>query len=178
MPFLRVLRPADANETAAALRIAIDGDGASALVLSRQKVPVLDGTSAEGVARGAYVLRDGGKDPDVVLIGTGSEVHVCVGAADLLAKDGVRASVVSMPCWDLFEAQDETYQASILPPDSPILAVEAAASFGWDRWADDSVSIDRFGASAPGEVALAKLGYTPEHVAQRARDLIDELGED
>jgi len=175
MPFLRVLRPADANETAAALRIAIDGDGASALVLSRQKVPVLDGTSAEGVARGAYVLRDGGKDPDVVLIGTGSEVHVCVGAADLLAAEGVRASVVSMPSWDLFEAQDEAYQESVLPPDSAILAVEAAASFGWDRWADDSVSIDRFGASAPGEVALAKLGYTPEHVAQRARELIEEL---
>jgi transketolase len=178
MPFLRVLRPADANETAAALRIAIDGEGASALVLSRQKVPVLDGTSAEGVARGAYVLRDAGRDPDVVLIGTGSEVHVCVGAAELLAAEGVRASVVSMPCWDLFEAQDETYQASVLPPDAAILAVEAAASFGWDRWADDSVSIDRFGASAPGEVALAKLGYTPEHVAERARELLAELEED
>ena len=103
--------------------------------------------------------------------GNGGLVGVSAGS------DGVRASVVSMPCWDLFEAQDEAYQESVLPPDAAILAVEAAASFGWDRWADDSVSIDRFGASAPGEVALAKLGYTPEHVAQRARELIDELEE-
>ena len=83
-----------------------------------------------------------------------------------------------MPCWDLFEMQDDAYQESVLPPDVPTLAVEAASSFGWDRWADDSVSIDRFGASAPGEVALEKLGYTGENVARRAVALIDELEED
>jgi transketolase len=180
MPFLRLLRPADANETAAALRIAIDGTGASGLVLSRQKLPVLDGTADrhDDVARGAYVLQDCEGEPDVVLVGTGSEVSVCLDAAKLLAEDDIAARVVSMPCWDLFEVQDDDYQASILPPDVPTLAVEAGASFGWDRWADDSVSIDRFGASAPGEVALERLGYTGENVATRAVALIDELEED
>ena len=180
MPFLRLIRPADANETAAALRIAIDGDGATGLVLSRQKVPTLDGTADRhhDVARGAYVLRDTDGEPDVVLVGTGSEVSVCMDAAAILAEDGVSARVVSMPCWDLFELQDDDYQEDVLPPDVPTLAVEAAASFGWDRWADDSVSIDRFGASAPGEVALEKLGYTGENVARRAVALMDELEED
>ena len=180
MPFLRVIRPADANETAAALRIAIDGDGATGIVLSRQKVPTLDGTADRhaDVARGAYVLRDSDGEPDVVLVGTGSEVAVCVDAAALLAEDGVAARVVSMPSWDLFEAQDEEYQETVLPPDVPTLAVEAAASFGWDRWADDSVSIDRFGASAPGEIVLEKLGFTGANVARRAIALIDELEED
>jgi transketolase len=180
MPFLRLIRPADANETAAALRIAIDGDGATGLVLSRQKVPVLEGTADRhhDVARGAYVLQDSDGEPDVVLIGTGSEVAVCLDAAKLLAEDDVAARVVSMPCWDLFELQDDDYQESVLPPDVPTLAVEAASSFGWDRWADDSVSIDRFGASAPGEVALANLGFTGENVARRAVELIDQLEED
>jgi len=177
MPFLRLIRPADANETAAALRIAIDGDGATGLVLSRQKVPTLEGTADrhDDVARGAYVLRDTDGEPDVVLIGTGSEVSVCLGAADVLAGEGVAARVVSMPSWDLFEVQDDDYQEAVLPPDVPTLAVEAASSFGWDRWADDSVSIDRFGASAPGEVALERLGYTAQNVADRAIALIDEL---
>jgi transketolase len=180
MPFLRLIRPADANETAAALRIAIDGAGATGLVLSRQKLPVLDGTADrhDDVARGAYVLHDSDGEPDIVLVGTGSEVAVCLEAAKVLAGDGIIARVVSMPCWDLFEMQDDAYQESVLPPDVPTLAVEAASSFGWDRWADDSVSIDRFGASAPGEVALEKLGYTGENVARRAVALIDELEED
>jgi transketolase len=149
-------------------------------VLSRQKLPVLDGTADrhDDVARGAYVLRDADGEPDVVLIGTGSEVSVCLDAAAVLAEDDIVARVVSMPCWDLFELQDDAYQESVLPPDVPTLAVEAAASFGWDRWADDSVSIDRFGASAPGEVALEKLGFTGENVARRALALIDELEED
>jgi transketolase len=180
MPFLRVIRPADANETAAALRIGVDGAGATGLVLSRQKVPVLEGTADrhDDVARGAYVLQDCDGEPDVVLVGTGREVAVCLDAAKILTADGVAARVVSMPCWDLFEVQEDDYQESVLPPDVPTLAVEAASSFGWDRWADDSVSIDRFGASAPGEVVLEKLGYTGDNVAQRAVALIDELEED
>ena len=180
MPFLRLIRPADANETAAALRIAIDGNGATGLVLSRQKLPTLEGTADrhDDVARGAYILLDTDEEPDVVLLGTGSEVAVCIDAAALLAEDGVAARVVSMPSWDLFELQDDDYQEDVLPPDIPTLAVEAGASFGWDRWADDSVSIDRFGASAPGEVALERLGYTGENVARRAVALIDELEED
>ncbi|HEX2040526.1 MAG TPA: transketolase C-terminal domain-containing protein, partial [Acidimicrobiales bacterium] len=174
MPGLRVIRPADANETAHAWRIAVDGNGPVALLLTRQKVPVLEGTAEayEGVARGAYVLEHGSDDPDVVLIGTGSEVSVCVEAARLLDGEGIVARVVSMPCWDLFEVQDDEYQESVLPVDVPTLAVEAASSFGWSRWADDSVSIDRFGASAPGTTVLEKMGYTPEHVAAEARALL------
>jgi transketolase len=174
MPGLRVIRPADANETAHAWRIAIDGNGPVALLLTRQKVPVLEGTAeaVDGVARGAYVLEHASDDPDLVLVGTGSEVSVCVEAAHLLAAEGIVARVVSMPCWDLFEAQDEDYQETVLPADVPTLAVEAASSFGWSRWADDSVSIDRFGASAPGTTVLEKLGYTPEHVAAEARALL------
>jgi transketolase len=176
MPQLRLIRPADANETAAAWRIALESDGPTALVLTRQDVPVLPGTDADGVARGAYVLVDA-REPDIVLIGTGSEVALCVDAAGLLADQEVTSRVVSMPSWDLFAAQSDEYQTSVLPPEVPTLAVEAAASLGWDRWADDSVSLDRFGASAPGGIALANLGYTPENVADRARQLVRDLQE-
>ncbi|HEX8805001.1 MAG TPA: transketolase C-terminal domain-containing protein, partial [Acidimicrobiales bacterium] len=176
IPQLRLIRPADANETAAAWRIALGSNGATALVLTRQDVPVLDGTAEAPVERGAYVLVDAGV-PHVVLVGTGSEVSVCVEASGLLAEQGVRARVVSMPSWDLFAAQPDDYQESVLPPPVPTLAVEAGSSFGWDRWADDSVSIDRFGASAPGKVALTNFGFTPANVAERARQLIDDLQE-
>jgi transketolase len=177
MPGLRLIRPADANEVAQAWKVALDETGPTALILSRQDVEVLDGTAGAPVERGAYALVEA-DDPDVVLIGTGAEVGVCVGAAAQLAEAGITARVVSMPSWGLFEEQPEEYQLSVLPPAVPTLAVEAAASFGWDRWADDSVSIDRFGASAPGGVALAKFGYTPENVADRARQLISDLQED
>jgi transketolase len=155
----------------------VNDDGPTGLLLSRQDLPILEGTAdrADDVARGAYVLDHGGDDPDLVLIGTGSEVHVCLGAAERLRSEGIVARVVSMPSWDLFELQDEGYQESVLPSDVPTLAVEAATSFGWDRWADDSVSIDRFGASAPGKVALANLGFTPENVAERAKQLLAAL---
>jgi transketolase len=139
---------------------------------------VLEGTAGnEGVLRGAYVLVEpAGGDPDLVLIGTGSEVSVCVEAARLLTStDDVAVRVVSMPSWDLFAEQSEDYQDGVLPPEVPTLAVEAAASLGWDRWADDVVALDRFGVSAPGAEALARLGYTPENVAERARQLLDEL---
>jgi transketolase len=177
MPQLRLIRPADANETAAAWRIALESDGPTALVLTRQDLPVLPGTDPDGVARGAYVLVDA-REPDVVLVGTGSEVSLCVDAAGLLADEGLTSRVVSMPSWDLFAAQSDDYQTSVLPPQVPTLAVEAGASLGWDRWADDSVSLDRFGASAPGGVALANLGYTPENVAERAQLLVHDLEED
>jgi transketolase len=179
MPNLRVIRPADANETAHAWRLAVDNDGPTALILTRQDVPVLEGTAESfgGVARGAYVLHPGGDAPDLILLGTGSEVGKCLGAAELLAGEGVVARVVSMPCWELFEDQPDAYQDSVLPDDVPTLAVEAGSSFGWERWADDSVSIDRFGASAPGTTALEKFGYTPENVASRARTLLEEEDE-
>ncbi len=176
IPQLTVIRPADANETAAAWRVALEGDGPVALILSRQDVPVLEGTVEGEVARGAYVL-EGIGEPDVVLVGTGSEVSVCLDAATVLAEDGVQAQVVSMPSWELFAAQDETYQDTVLPPDVPTLAVEAGVSFGWDRWADDVVAIDHFGASAPGDVVLENFGYSGGNVAARARQLIHDLEE-
>jgi transketolase len=175
IPQLRVIRPADANETAHALRIAIDGKGPTAMCLSRQSLPVLDGTAAafDGVSRGAYVLRDAaGGAPEVVLIGTGSEVWVCLDAADQLASSGVAVRVVSFPSWELFELQDRAYQERVLPPDVPKLAVEAATSFGWARWADASVSIDHFGASALGTKVLEEFGYTADNVAAAARALL------
>ena len=180
MPGLRVVRPADANETAAAWRIAVNNNGPTALLLSRQKVPVLEGTAGrhDDVARGAYVLVEGGPDPDLILVGTGAEVATCVGAAEILGEGGIIARVVSMPSWELFEDQDEAYREQVLPEDMPVLAVEAAASFGWDRYADDWVSIDHFGASAPGTTVLEKLGYTPQNVAERAQQLLDELEEE
>ncbi|MGH9154649.1 MAG: transketolase [Acidimicrobiales bacterium] len=173
IPGLRVIRPADANEVAHAWRVAVNSNGPTALILTRQDLPVIEGTAdrAADLARGAYVLL-AKPHPDIVLVGTGSEVNVCVNAAGLLAGAGVTASVVSMPSWELFEVQDDDYRESVLPSNKPKLAVEAGSSFGWSRWADDSVSIDRFGASAPGQVALANLGFTPENVAQRAIALL------
>jgi transketolase len=178
MPGLRVIRPADANESAHAFRVAVESDGPTALILTRQNVPVLQGTRelASNVERGAYILTNGNEDPDVVLIGTGSEVWVCVEAAKILAEEGIAARVVSMPSWDLFEEQEPDYQDEVLGPGAPVLSVEAAASFGWSRWADESVSIDHYGASAPGDQVLAEFGFTPENVAERARRLFDELG--
>ncbi|HZU78798.1 MAG TPA: transketolase [Acidimicrobiales bacterium] len=175
MPGLRVIRPADANETAHAWRIAVDGDGPTALILSRQSVPVLAGTAEayEGVRRGGYVLRRAdGDGPDVVLVGTGSEVHLCTEAADMLAAEGIGASVVSLPSWELFAEQSGDYRDGVLPPGVPKLSVEAAASFGWDRYVDDSVAIDHFGASAPGTEALEHFGFTASNVADRARALL------
>jgi transketolase len=177
MPNLRVIRPADANETAQAWRIAVDNGGPTALILSRQELPVLAETvdrAAEGVHRGAYVLRDGdGGLPDVVLVGTGSEVHVCLDAADILDANGLRTRVVSLPSWDLFAKQTDDYHVEVFPGGVPRLAVEAASSFGWERYSDASVSIDHFGASAPGEIALAEFGFTAQNVATQATALVE-----
>ena len=177
MPGLRLLRPADANECAAAWQIAVESDGPTAIVLSRQDLPVLEGTaerSRGGVARGAYVLSDprDGSEPDIVLLGTGSEVQHCVAASAALASEGVRAQVVSFPSWDLFESQDAAYRATVIPPGTPCLAVEAGASLGWDRYAQATVTIDRFGASAPGATNMEKFGFTGANVADKARELL------
>jgi transketolase len=180
MPNLRVIRPADANETAQAVRVAIERDGPTALVLSRQKTPVLEGTVELGgeLERGAYVLVDGGEDPDIVLVGTGAEVALCVEAAGRLGEEGVSARVVSMPSWELFDEQDDDYYDTVLGTGAPVLSVEAASSFGWSRFADDHVAIDHFGASAPGTEVLKAFGFTGEHVADRARQLIGETNGD
>jgi transketolase len=170
MPNLVVLRPADANETAQAWRVALERtDGPTALILSRQKLPVLPAGGA--VERGAYVMEKG---HDVVLIGTGSEVSLCLAARELLLKQGISASVVSMPSWELFRAQPDAYLDEVLPPGVPRLAVEAAVSLGWSEWADATITLDRFGASAPGQVAFEELGFTAQHAAEEARRLLSK----
>ncbi|MEX1279338.1 MAG: transketolase [Acidimicrobiia bacterium] len=167
MPGLWVVRPADATETVEAWELALNRhDGPTALVLTRQGVPTLDRPRG-GVARGGYVLRPGN---DVTLVATGSEVATCLDAADLLAGDGVDARVVSLPCWEAFEAEDEAYRREVLGT-APRLAVEAAASFGWERWADETHCIDRFGASAPAGVIAEHLGFTAEAIARHATEL-------
>jgi len=176
MPGLRMIRPADANEVAQAWRVHIDGTGPSGIVLSRQTIPVLEGTAdraAEGLPRGAYVLVDeGDRAPDIVLVGTGSEVSLCVEARDTLVADGLSVRVVSFPSWELFAEQPQSYRDSVLPPGAPKLAVEAGATLGWERYADDAVGIDRFGASAPGPIVLDKLGINPDNVVAHARALL------
>ena len=185
MPNLHVLRPADANETAACWCAALRQTSTpSALVLSRQNLPVLAGTAelaAEGVRRGAYVLADAGPEgtdatPEVILIATGSEVHLAVEARELLAADGVRARVVSMPCWEAFAAQDAGYRERVLPVGvTARVSVEAGTSFGWSRWVGDrgvSLGIERFGASAPGDENLERFGFTAARVAAAARELL------
>jgi len=184
MPRLRLIRPADGPETAEAWRSAIARtDGATALALSRQDLPPIDRSTyagAEGLHRGAYVLADAeGGDPRLVLIATGSEVWVALEARERLQAEGVPTRVVSMPCWELFEDQDQAYRDQVLPPAVPArLAVEAAASFGWSRWVGDRgevVARDDFGASAPGALVLEKFGFTPDNVADRARALLGRL---
>ena len=171
MPDLRVIRPADATETVEAWKLAVGHDGPTALILTRQGVPVLDGTG-DGVARGGYVLDNPDGNADVVLIGTGSEVAVCVDAASTLADQGIAARVVSLPCTELFDEQDEAYRESVLPTGVPTLSVEAGSTWGWHRYAEDAVGIDRFGASAPGSRVMAELGIEPDHVAERAAALV------
>ena len=173
IPELRVIRPADANETAGAWRTIVDGDGPVALLLTRQDVPVLPGTDDHvAVARGGYVLADPEDPPDVILIGTGSEVSVAMDAAATLTAAGRSVRVVSMPCMEDFAAQDRAYRASVLPVNIPTVSIEAGVTFGWDRWADRCIGIDRFGASAPGNRVMAELGITPEAIVTAAEDLL------
>jgi transketolase len=173
IPGLQVIRPADANETVAAWQAAVDHDGPTALVLSRQSIPVV--TDGSAVGPGAAAVRAADK-PDLVLVGTGSEVAVCVAAAEQLGDAGIAATVVSMPSWDRFEAQSASYRDSVFPAGVPVLSVEAAVTFGWDRYADRSIGINRFGASAPGDVALDKLGINVANVVATATDMVGRKG--
>jgi transketolase len=176
IPNLWFVRPADATETVGAWRIALEReDGPVALSLTRQKVPTLEETRVDGVTRGAYVLwesEDADGLPDVVLLATGSEVQIALAAARRLAEQGTSARVVSMPCWELFEAQPQDYRDEVLPPDAKArLSVEAGVALGWRRWVGDEgdcVSLERFGASAPGPKVLENLGFTADAVVERA----------
>ncbi|GAB4245335.1 MAG: transketolase [Thermoleophilia bacterium] len=180
IPNLIVLRPADANETAAAWKVALErSDGPVALVLTRQNVPTLDRTvlnPAHELERGAYILAEapgGPESVDVLLLATGSEVHVALEARAILTAEGVGARVVSMPSWELFAAQEQAYREWVLPPRVRArVSVEAGVTFGWERWVGAGgamVGIDRFGRSAPGNRVLAEFGITARHVAEQAR---------
>jgi transketolase len=173
IPGLIVIRPADANETAQAWRVAIEHrHGPVALVLTRQDVPVLASELvSDGVSRGGYVLRTTA-EPAVALVATGSEVSVALAAQAQLERDGIAARVVSMPSWELFESQDDDYRRAVLPPQIPSVSLEAGVSHGWSRWVDASISIERFGASAPGAQALSRLGITPARVVERTKALL------
>lgn len=174
IPGLRVVRPADANETAQAWRQACDHEGPTALILSRQNTAVV--TDGRAVHRGAAIVRDTDGSPRLIIVATGAEVAVAVEAARVLGDDGMQVRVVSMPCPELFAAQDPTVRSHVLPIGAPVLSLEAASTFGWSTFADDSIGIDRFGASAPGNVALARLGISVDNVVARARELLDALG--
>jgi transketolase len=184
IPRLWVVRPADANETSVAWRVALEReDGPVALLLSRQNIPVLDRAEvapADGLERGGYRLWDSfeGGDPEIILIATGAEVGTSLEAARSLAADGTRARVVSMPCMELFEAQPDAYREEVLPSAvGARLAVEPGARMSWWRWVGnegDVLGLDRFGASAPGTTVLEKLGFSAEHISERARALLKQ----
>jgi len=175
-----VIRPADANETVEAWRVALEEvSGPAMLVLTRQDLPVLDRSrlaGAEGVARGAYVLADA-DSPDAALVATGSEVWVALEARDLLAERGIQLRVVSMPSWELYAAQAASYRDEVLPAGLPKISLEAASTFGWTRWVDRAIGIDGFGASGPGGEVLAHFGITPDAVADQVAATLAELAQ-
>ena len=186
IPGLDVIRPADANEVAEAWRAALDRTHQpAALVLTRQDVPVLDRTryaSAEGLRKGGYVLADpphegpASGDPEVILIATGSEVAIAVEAHEKLMADGVRSRVVSLPCWELFDRQDDAYRDEVLPPSVQArVSVEEASTLGWDRWVGPEgakIGMHTFGSSAPLKDVQTKFGFTPDRVAEAAKEVL------
>ncbi len=180
IPNFTVIRPADANETAAAWKVAIEADGPVALILTRQNLPVLPktcGGAADQLARGAYVMAGGSGQPDVVLIATGSEAALALEARKILEEShGVNATVVSMPSWELFQRQPDEYKEATLPRNvGARLSIEAAASMGWCVWTGcrgDNVSVDCFGASAPGGDVMARYGFNVANIVQRALDVL------
>jgi transketolase len=187
MPNLWFVRPGDANETSAAWALAVQRTGGPvALALSRQKLPTLPGTehlAAGGVPRGGYVLRPasnelGGGEPGLIVIATGSELHLAWRAAERLEAEGISTRVVSLPCWEAFELQDPDYRAAVLPPAvRHRLTVEAGTSIGWDRYAGEAgaiMGLDHFGASAPGADVLRQLGFTVDRVTEVGRAVVRE----
>jgi len=184
IPNMLVIRPADANETAAAWRVAIEHTGGPVcLVLTRQHVPILDPQKYPqiplGVRSGGYVLEHASGNentpPDITLIATGSEVQLAVGAREKLEEQGVRARLVSLPCWNLFDTQPDEYKEAVLPPGVPMLAIEAGTSLGWRPYVGPGIAtigVDRFGASAPGATVMREYGFTVGHVVQKALSVV------
>jgi transketolase len=179
IPNLTVIRPADGNESSGAYKVAIEKakqHDPTLLAFSRQNLPNLAGTSIEGVAKGAYTIVDSQGTPDIILIGTGSEVSLCVTAAEKLTSEGKKVRVVSMPCWEMFEAQDAAYKESVLPKAvTKRVSVEAGVSLGWHKYVGtegDTVSIDTFGASAPGGVCMEKFGFSVDNLLATAKKVL------
>ncbi len=172
IPNLWVIRPGDANETAVAWKMALERtDGPTALILTRQALPVLDGVRPKGVERGGYILANV-PEAKAAIVATGSEVSLALEAQKLLAGEGIGVRVVSLPCWEAFEAQPDTYREGILPQSLPTLALEAGTTLGWERYAQRVVGLDRFGASAPFADVYSKLGFTRERVAAEVKALL------
>ena len=181
-PNVNVVRPADANETALGWKFALEQtDGPCALVLSRHGLPIQDPAAIpeDAIERGAYVLRASSRDPELILIGTGSEVSICMDAAEALEGDGVSTRVVSMPCFDRFIEQDEEYRETVLPAACRArVSVEAGATLGWGRWVTEdgeSIGMAGFGASGPQKALYEHFGFTPEHVAEVGKKLVRRL---
>jgi len=180
IPGLTVIRPSDSTETVEAWRQAINiNNGPTALILSRQKLPAIDRKKygpAEGLANGGYILRGNRKKPDIILIATGSEVHIALEAAERLSENAVNARVVSMPSVELFEKQPSEYKEKILPSGKiPRLITEAGISMGWDRYMGKKgsmIGMTRFGASAPGGTLMKKFGFTADNIIQKAMELM------
>ena len=174
VPNLTVIRPADANEVADAWKFAITHrTGPTALALTRQNLPTLEGTQRGMLSKGAYILKDFGDNPQLILIASGSEVSLIYGAAKQLFVEGISTRVVSFPSWELFEKQDQAYQESVLPKNiTARLAVEAGATLGWERYATSIIGLDHYGASAPYKVIFEKFGFTVENVVTKAKELI------
>ena len=179
MPHMTMIRPGDANETVDAWRATMrHAKGPVGLVLSRQNLPVLDRSGARGdLSRGAYVLAEAsGSAPKVILIASGSELQLAVAGRQKLEADGIPTRVVSMPCWEFFEAQPKEYRDDVLPPAVRArVSIEAGVTFGWSKWVGDggvSLGVDRFGASAPGEVVMREYGFTADRVVALARGLV------
>jgi transketolase len=178
IPGLTVIRPADASETAQAWRQAIKNTtGPVALILSRQKLPVINRyTKENGLAHGAYILADCQGTPDIILIATGSEVHITLEARKRLALENIAVRVVSMPSWELFEQTPQDYKNRVLLPDVSLrLAIEAGSPMGWEHYVGDSgaiIGIKNFGASAPGGTVMKQFGFTPENIVQKAMELL------
>ncbi|MBD2579194.1 transketolase [Oscillatoria sp. FACHB-1406] len=184
IPDLIVYRPADGNETSGAYKVAVERSKAigskhkqsTLIAFSRQNLPNLEGSSIENAAKGAYVLSGGDETPDIILIGTGSEVFLCVDAAEKLRAEGKKVRVVSMPSWEIFEDQDAAYKESVLPKEvTKRVSVEAGTTFGWGRYAvseENAIGINRFGVSAPGDLAMEKFGFTVDNVVAKAKEVL------
>lgn len=178
IPNMQVIRPADANETVQAWQLALQRtDGPTAILLSRQQLPVLDPERTPGAVNGGYILSRTSGTPQVVLIATGSEVHLALEAKALLEDEKIGTQVTSLPCWEVFQQQNTEYREAVLPSGSVKVALEAGVTLGWERWVGTPAhahGLDRFGASAPGETVLRELGFTAEAVVERAKKLLEE----